>query len=84
MLLVIHIIIALASAGMATYTFFRPSGNLINISYISIITTLLSGIALIFSNQTYLAHVCVAGLIYSTITLSLVLLAKKRLSPQIN
>ncbi len=84
MLLVIHIVVALASVGVATYTFFRPSTDLLNISYASMVMTIASGAALIFSNSAQLMHVCLAGLVYAAATMSLLVFANFRLARQEN
>lgn len=79
MLLLVHILIALFSLGLATYVYFRPAKSMLNVSYISVALTLISGIALVVLNSLSLAHACGAGIVYTSFTFYLISIGKRRL-----
>lgn len=64
MLIVIHILIALASLLAATVLLFKPSKRLINFNKVAIISTLVSGTALVIDTKSGLIKACFTGLIY--------------------
>ena len=67
MVLLIHIIIALSSLGVATLTYFKPTTKRIGTSYGFIVATVASGTALLIMNPSNLLHTCLSGLFYLTI-----------------
>ncbi|MGH7218682.1 MAG: hypothetical protein ACREGE_04545 [Candidatus Microsaccharimonas sp.] len=66
MILLIHIITALASVLFSSLTFFKPSMNKLAIGYGLIIGTIASGTVLIVTASASVLHACVAGLVYTT------------------
>ncbi len=64
MILLTHIIIALASVAWASITFFRPTHKKFIASYSLIAATVASGTALIIVDSSAMLHACVSGLIY--------------------
>ena len=67
MILLAHIIIALASVAWATVLIFKPSTRSFMASYGLIGATLISGTALVVTNSASLLHACVSGLVYVTV-----------------
>lgn len=67
MVLLIHIIIALSSLGIATLTYFKPTTARIGTSYGFIVATVASGTALLIVNPSNLLHTCLSGLFYVTV-----------------
>lgn len=67
MVLLLHIIIALSSIGVATFTYFKPSTKLLAASYGLIVATVASGTALLLMNPSNILHTCLSGLFYVTI-----------------
>lgn len=68
MIILTHIIIALASMGIATYTFFRPSVKKLFVSYGFIIATVATGTYLLMSAPGHIVESCLMGLFYVTVT----------------
>lgn len=67
MVLLIHILIAISSIGIATLTYFKPNTKRIGTSYGFIVATVASGTALLIMNPANLLHTCLSGLFYVTI-----------------
>lgn len=78
-MLVLHIIIALTSLAAAVLALARPSQKTLHANYVLIASTLLSGAALVVQGSSLL-HMCSAGLAYSLLTMTMVLVAQKRVS----
>lgn len=74
MVLLLHILIAISSIGIATFTYFKPSMGRIGTSYGFIIATVASGTALLLTNPATLLHACISGVFYVTVV-SLVTIA---------
>ena len=83
MLILIHVVIALLSVASATYAFFAPSKPSLHLSYILIISTLLSGTYLIVSSHAPLLSSCVSGLVYITVVSLGIIPARKKLAASI-
>ncbi len=64
MILLLHIIIALASIAYTTYTYITPSTNRLRIAYSLVAATLISGTYLVVSTHSPLLSSCVTGLVY--------------------
>ncbi len=79
MLLITHIIIALASIMVATGLTVKPSINLFRINTALIIGTLATGSGLILHGAAVLAT-CLSGLVYLACVLALTTLAAKKLA----
>lgn len=67
MILLAHILIALASIGIATFTYFKPTTKRLAASYGFIVATVASGTALLIMNPSNLLHTCLSGLFYVTV-----------------
>lgn len=80
MILLFHIISASVSVIFSTVGVFSPSRAILNITYVFIATTVISGTALIFEKNVSLAHVCMTGLIYLAITLTEVYITNRKLA----
>jgi len=78
-MLVLHIIIALTSLAAAVLALARPSQKIVHANYALIAGTLLSGTVLVMQGYSLL-HMCSAGLAYSLLTMTMVLVAQKRVS----
>lgn len=79
MIVLIHVIIALASIGYTTYLFFSPSKSKLKLSYVLVALTLVSGTYLVMSTQTNMVHACVTGLIYFAAVSFAIVLARNKL-----
>lgn len=66
MIILIHVIIALASIAVASYAFFSPSIKKILVSYGLIIATAASGSFLIVTASSNVLQSCLVGLSYVT------------------
>jgi multisubunit Na+/H+ antiporter MnhE subunit len=64
MILITHILIAIASVVLATYLIVKPSKSLLNITYGLTAATLVSGTYLVVSTSAHLLQSCVTGLAY--------------------
>lgn len=74
MVLLLHILIAISSIGVATFTYFKPSMGRIATSYGFIVATVASGTVLLVITPASLLHACISGVLYVTIV-SLVTIA---------
>jgi hypothetical protein len=67
MIVLIHVLIALASVGVASFVFFKPSIKRLIVSYGFIIATVASGTYLIVSMSGDILRSCLTGLFYVTV-----------------
>ncbi len=67
MIVLIHVLIALASIGVASFTFFKPSIQRLLVSYGFIVATVGSGTFLIISMSSDILRSCLTGLFYLTV-----------------
>lgn len=67
MIVLIHVIIALASVALASITFFKPSLKKLAVSYGLIIATVASGTYLLISTSSHILQSCLSGLFYVTV-----------------
>lgn len=79
MLLLFHVIVALAGLLASTATLFRPSRDRFIISSFLVSLTLVSGTILVVSRHDHLLSACLSGLVYLSVVASELLLAKRRL-----
>lgn len=78
MLLVIHILIAISSIILTTYTYLHPSKSKLNFSYILAALTIMTGSYLIFIKPAHMVQSCMAGVTYlGFVTLAIVAARKK-------
>ena len=82
MLLMTHIIIALASVASASVGFMRPSYRKLQSSYILIGATLVSGTLLIIVSQASILHACAMGIIYSAGVTYVTVLTHRKLATE--
>ncbi len=78
MLLLSHIIIALISLGIAAFLLARPSKNLVKVELGFIAATLASGTVLVFQGAS-LWHMCLSGLLFTSLSTAAVVAANRRL-----
>jgi energy-converting hydrogenase Eha subunit C len=74
MIILIHVLIALSSIGIATFTFFKPTTKRLGLSYGFIVATVASGTYLIVAASGDILKSCLTGLFYLTVV-SLVTIA---------
>lgn len=67
MIILLHVIIALASIGIASFTFFKPTIKRLSVSYGFIVATVASGTFLIISMSSDILRSCLTGLFYLTV-----------------
>jgi hypothetical protein len=78
MILMLHIMIALASVAYTTYLFFRPSVSKVKISYGLVGLTVASGTYLVLTNSVHMLRTCTTGLLYiAGVSLALVAVHRK-------
>lgn len=63
----IHVIIALLSVGIASFTYFKPTIKRLYASYGFIIATVASGTLLILNTSGSILKSCLTGLLYVTV-----------------
>ncbi len=78
MLLLIHILIALVSLVIAGVLLARPSRGLVKVQLGLIGGTLLSGTILVIEGASLL-HLCVSGLLFTSLSVAAVVVAMRRL-----
>lgn len=83
MLLLIHIIVALASLASATVLFIKPRARGFYISYALVGTTLLSGTYLTVTSHAPLVQSCVTGLVYISVVSVAIYIAHNRFAGEI-
>jgi len=67
MIVLIHVIIALASIGLASFTYFKPSIQRLFVSYGLIVATVGSGTFLLLTSPSDILKSCLSGLFYVTV-----------------
>lgn len=82
MILVTHILIALASVAYTTYVFFAPSQAKLRGSYAFIAATLLTGTYLVMQNPAHMLRSCLTGLAYTGIMTVGVYAVQRKLAHQ--
>jgi len=82
MIVLLHVLIALASIAHATHTFFRPSQYKLYGSYGLIAATIVSGTVLIVASSGHMLESCTMGLLYIAGVSVLTVKAHTRLAVQ--
>lgn len=82
MLLVTHIIIALASVVSSTFALFAPSQNKVNVTYGLTAATVASGTFLVISTHAPILQSCITGLLFVLVALAGTVVARQRLVRQ--
>lgn len=67
MVILIHVIIALMSIGIASFVYFKPSVKRLVVSYLFILGTVGSGTFLIIASSSNILKSCLVGLLYLTV-----------------
>ena len=80
MILLLHILVALAGIASATYGLARPSRTNIMSSWTLVAATLVSGVALGVVHPSAMTHLCVTGLVYVAATTTLILVSSRKLA----
>lgn len=80
MVVLLHVVIALASLLAVTYSLFRPSTKSIVINYLSIAATVISGLALVMIEPARMLHACLAGLAYLALTITVSVMVQIRVA----
>jgi hypothetical protein len=79
MVVTLHVLIALASLLLVTYSFLRPSKKILVANYASIVATVASGFLLVIIEPARMLHTCVAGLAYLAIAVTASVMVQLRL-----
>ena len=80
MLLILHIVIALAGIGSSAYLFVHPTREVLRQTYTLVTGTLLSGTYLVISTSAKLSHACQSGLVYLAIVSVGIVYAHRKLA----
>jgi len=79
MILILHIVIALASITYTTLTYLAPSKNKLRASWSLVALTIASGTWLVVSSHSALLQSCMTGLIYLAIVSTGIIAAQQKL-----
>lgn len=79
LLLLFHIVVALATLAVVTTAYFKPSTNSLKVNYLSASLTFVSGTILTILNPSHLVQACLTGIVYFTIVTVVTLLARRKL-----
>lgn len=82
MLLILHILAALAGIGSSTYSFLSPSQSRIRLSYGLVVATIVSGTIIIIREHVNILSVCLTGLLYVGFTSASLVAASRKLARQ--
>lgn len=82
MILITHIVIALAGIVMSTVAYIKPSKAKVTASYGLIGGTILSGTMLVIAAQSAILKSCITGLVYLAFVGALAILAQRKLTLQ--
>ena len=80
MLLILHIIVGIASIGTGLAAYFKVSRDLIESQIALFLVTIVSGVALVYMTPQTMVHFCISGVIFSLITLTLLVLSKRKVA----
>jgi hypothetical protein len=80
MIILIHVLIALASIGFTTYLYFSPSKGKLYTAYGLIALTIASGTYLIIGAPSHMVESCTMGLTYLALVSVGILAARKKLA----
>ncbi len=78
MILVLHILIALATVGISIYAAIRPTTGRIKLTTHGVLLTLMSGVVLVVSGAS-LMHACLSGCLVLGMSFGLQFVARRRL-----
>jgi heme o synthase len=80
MILLMHIVIALAGLVLATLSFFYPSQRKLSFTYALAALTLLSGVHMVLQRQSHMLEACLSGIAYFCILVYLTVAARQKLA----
>jgi len=83
-IVLIHVIIALSSVAVASFTFFKPTIKRLAASYGFIVATVASGTFLILSSTGSILRSCITGLFYVTVVSIITIATHVRVRKQAN
>ena len=83
MIILIHVIIALASIAIASFTFFQPTIKRLIVSYGFILSTVGTGTYLMIAYPSHILQSCLMGLAYLTIVTIATITAHVRLHQRV-
>jgi len=83
MIILIHVIIALASIAIASFTFFQPTIKRLIVSYGFILGTVGTGTYLLIAYPSHILQSCLMGLAYLTIVTIATITAHVRLHQRV-
>jgi hypothetical protein len=82
MLVLLHVLIALASVGFTTYLFLSPTRTKLTVSYSLVGLTLASGTYLVVSTKAHVLQACLSGLVYIGVVSAAIIAARNKLAVQ--
>lgn len=82
MILIAHIVIALASIVFASFLLLQPSRSKIVMNYTLIASTIASGTYLIITTHENMLGACLSGLAYLAVVITLTAVAHRKLAHQ--
>lgn len=80
MLIILHVITALTSMGIAAYAFFRTSQQMLRVNYTFVALTVISGTYLTFVSPAHILKTCLVGLIYLIAVTCMLIAARYKLA----
>jgi hypothetical protein len=79
MIILLHIIVALLSIGMATFVAVRPTTRRLLANYALAVSTIGTGVFLVVNDNSQLVAACKAGLLYVIVAAVLTVIAHRQL-----
>lgn len=80
MILLLHILVALSSLVVTAAAFVSPKQSLLNVSYILVALTVVSGTYIAVMSPAHMVQACVSGLFYTAIVLSGIVAVRRKLT----
>lgn len=80
MIILLHVLIALASLGFTTYVYFAPSAGRLRLAYSLVGLTVASGVYLVLSKPANMVQACLTGLVYLAVVTVGILAARNKLA----
>jgi hypothetical protein len=84
MMLLLHILIAFSSLGYTAFTYLYPSKKKLNISYIFITLTFITGTYLVFMHPARLVSSCISGSVFLGVSVIGIVFTRLKLARQVN
>lgn len=80
MIIILHVLIALTSLGLITYTYFRPSTKNLRASYALTALTIASGFYLVWAEPAAMIKACTTGLVYLVVMTAAIAMTQAKLA----